>query len=100
MSTAATRKCSPAGIAAAVAREFAFTRREREVLRHAARGRSIKEIAYQMGVSAGDIEYFWRRIFCRLGCDSQLRVMAFLLRRACAVRSLRRRPSHAMRARS
>jgi DNA-binding CsgD family transcriptional regulator len=92
MSTTALRTCTPVGIAAAVARDFGLTKREREVLRHAARGRSTKEIAFAMGVSAGDIGYFWRRIFARLGCDSQLRVMALLLRRACGSPSRRRRP--------
>jgi DNA-binding NarL/FixJ family response regulator len=66
-----------------VAREFRLTQRERQVLRYAAGGRSIKEIAFHMRVSARDIEYFWRRIFDKLNCRSQLRVMALLLRRAC-----------------
>jgi DNA-binding CsgD family transcriptional regulator len=94
MTAAVTRQsCTPSGVAAAVAREFAFTPRESQVLRHAACGKSIKEIAFQLGVSAGDIEYFWRRIFAKLGCGSQLCVMALLLRRACTRRSRRRRPS-------
>jgi two-component system response regulator FixJ len=72
----------PSVVAAAVAEEFGLSKRERQVLRHAASGRSIKEIAFQVGVSSRDIEYFWRRIFAKLGCNSQLRVMALLLRRA------------------
>src|SRR6478672_12500744 len=74
----------PTVVAAAVAEEFGLTKRERQVLRHAASGRSIKEIAFQVGVSSRAIEYFWRRIFAKLGCNSQLRVMALLLRRAYA----------------
>jgi len=83
MTIVTNRPLTPCAVAASVAREFKFTRRESQVLRHAAHGRSIKEIAFQMGVSAGDIEYFWRRIFEKLHCRSQLRVMALLLRRAC-----------------
>jgi DNA-binding NarL/FixJ family response regulator len=87
MSTTGIHSRTPVGIAAAVAGEYGLTTRESQVLRHAARGRSIKEIAFRMAVSAGDVGYFWRRIFSRLGCDSQLRVMALLLRRACRDRS-------------
>jgi DNA-binding CsgD family transcriptional regulator len=81
----AVAKCiaSPNAVAAAVAREFGLTKREGQVLRHAAGGKSIKEIAFSVGVTARDIEYFWRRIFAKLRCESQLRVMSLLLRRAC-----------------
>jgi DNA-binding NarL/FixJ family response regulator len=83
MTIVSIRHPTPGAVASSVAREFKFTRRESQVLRHAAQGRSIKEIAFQMQVSARDIEYFWRRIFDKLHCRSQLRVMALLLRRAC-----------------
>jgi DNA-binding NarL/FixJ family response regulator len=89
---------TPCGVAADIAHEFGLTKREGQVLRAAARGKSIKEIAFQIGVSDRDIEYFWRRIFDKLGRSSQLAVMAFLLRRACAqapvvVVATKRRPS-------
>jgi DNA-binding CsgD family transcriptional regulator len=83
MTLAGRRNATPKEVVASVARDFGLTRREREVLAHAANGNSIKEIAFQVGVTARNIEYFWRRIFAKLRCGSQLRVMALLLRRAC-----------------
>jgi DNA-binding CsgD family transcriptional regulator len=77
------RLVTPSAVAAAIAAEFGLTTREGQVLRYAADGKSIKEIAVEVGVSARSIEYFWRRIFAKLGCSSQLHVMALLLRRAC-----------------
>jgi DNA-binding NarL/FixJ family response regulator len=83
---------SAPSVPAQVAREFALTKREGQVLRAAARGRSTKEIAFQIGVSGKAIEYFWRRLFDKLGCRSQIEVMALLLRRA-SVRGTERRHS-------
>ena len=71
------------GTALDVANEFSLTGRESEVLRAAVRGLSTKEIASEIGISAKAVEYYWRRIFAKLGCRAQIEVMALLLRRAC-----------------
>jgi DNA-binding CsgD family transcriptional regulator len=80
------------GTALDVAGEFSLTRRESEVLRAAVRGLSTKAIAGEIGISAKAVEYYWRRIFAKLGCHAQIEVMALLLRRACQT-NRRRSPS-------
>jgi DNA-binding NarL/FixJ family response regulator len=65
-----------------VSREYGLTGRESEVLNAAAHGLSTKEIAFQLHLSGKTVEYFWSRIFGKLGCRSQIAVMALLLRRA------------------
>lgn len=76
-----------------VAQEFSLTSRESQVLRAAVRGLATKSIAGEIGISAKAVEYYWRRIFAKLGCSAQLEVMALLLRRACRTDRRRRSPS-------
>ena len=57
--------------------------RECEVLALAARGRCNKEIASTLSISTKTVDYFWKRIFKKLGCGSHVEVMALLLDYAC-----------------
>lgn len=67
---------------ARVANEYHLSPREAEVLAAASEGSCTKEIATRMGVSGKAVEYFWGRIYLKLGCASQVEVMALLLHRA------------------
>jgi DNA-binding CsgD family transcriptional regulator len=80
-------------VAVDVSREFSLTERESQVLRAAVRGLSTKAIAGEICVSTKAIEYYWRRIFSKLGCHAQLEVMALLLRRASRIGRTRRSPA-------
>lgn len=91
--TPGTGEKTEEGMAADVAREFSLTKRESQVLRAAVRGLSTKAIAGEIGISGKAVEYYWRRIFAKLGCRAQIEVMALVLRRACRVNRRRRSPS-------
>ncbi len=69
-----------------LAQQHCLTRRETEVFAWASEGKCTKEIATRMGVTGKTVEYFWARIYAKLGCSSQIEVMAVLLRRACESR--------------
>jgi len=69
-------------VVAAIARERELTRRETAVLAAAAQGKRTKEIAVQLGVSGKTVDYFWARIYAKLGCASRVEVLALLLRLA------------------
>ena len=68
-----------------VAEERRLSRRECEVLAATARGESTKQIGYALGISAPTVAYYWRQIFRKLGCRSQIEVMSLLFRRALSV---------------
>lgn len=67
-----------------LARERNLSGREYEVLAATARGESTKQIGYALGISANTVAYYWAQIFRKLGCRSQIEVMALLFRRATA----------------
>ena len=69
-----------AEIVAAVARRFSLSPQEENVLKSAARGQSKKEIAYALGITVRTVEYYWTQVFKKLGCGSQIAVMALLFR--------------------
>jgi DNA-binding CsgD family transcriptional regulator len=71
-----------------LARERSLTGREYEVLAATARGESTKQIGYALGISANTVAYYWAQIFRKLGCRSQIEVMALLFRRATATGSI------------
>jgi DNA-binding CsgD family transcriptional regulator len=70
-----------------VAREFALSNREAEVLAAAAWGRSTKETAADLYLSAKTIEYYWKQILDKFSRRSRLEVMSLLFRRACDVQA-------------
>jgi DNA-binding CsgD family transcriptional regulator len=80
-------------VTSAVAREFALSDREEQVLLSAAVGKCTKETALHLGISGKTVEYFWARVFRKMGCRSQLEVMSLLLRRASSVPRLEESPS-------
>jgi DNA-binding CsgD family transcriptional regulator len=73
-------------VASAVALDFGLSNREAEVLAAAASGLSTKETAVKLSIRGKTVEYFWAKIFKKLGCCSKLEAMAILLRRATANR--------------
>lgn len=67
----------------ALARLYRFSAGERDVVLLAAlRGASMKEAAAELGRSRKTVEQRWRRIYRKCGCQSQLEVIAELLRLA------------------
>jgi DNA-binding NarL/FixJ family response regulator len=54
--------------------------RETEVLRRAAEGLSMKEIAFELGISTKTVEKYWCRIYEKTGQISQMAVMALMFR--------------------
>jgi len=68
-----------ARIALAIACDAGLSRRETQVLVATARGCCTKQIATALGLSGKTIEYFWTRIFSKLGCRSQIEAMSLLL---------------------
>jgi len=78
------RESNPTAVATRVAVEGRLSGREGEVLVAAAQGMCTKQIALSLGISGKTVDYFWKRIFKKLGCASHEEVMALLLRRACS----------------
>ena len=70
---------SAAAIARTIARDAGLSRRETQVLMATARGCCTKQIATTLRLSGKTIEYFWTRIFLKLGCRSQIEAMSLLL---------------------
>jgi DNA-binding NarL/FixJ family response regulator len=62
----------------------ALTRRELEVLRLLARGRSSKEIAAELVVSVSTVERHVANIYAKIGVDSRVEAAAFALGRGFA----------------
>jgi DNA-binding NarL/FixJ family response regulator len=54
--------------------------REREVMLHLADGKSIKEIAFAMGISTKTVETFRRRLMAKLGAQSNTDVAKYAIR--------------------
>ena len=79
------RKGDTSDLVSYVSRRYALSPRETEVLTLASMGTAGKEISVRLGLSAKTVEYFWNRIYGKLGCHSQIEAMALLLR--CAIRS-------------
>ncbi len=65
-----------------VSLEHSLSSRETEILSAAARGRSTKEIAAELGISRKTVEFFWTRLYQKLHCHSQLEAAAIVLERA------------------
>jgi DNA-binding NarL/FixJ family response regulator len=76
-------KADPTSVAMKLASDAKLSRRESEVLAAAAKGLCTKAIALSLGISGKTVDYFWKRIFKKLGAASHAEVMALLLRRAC-----------------
>jgi len=76
---------SAAEVALVIARNAGLSRRETQVLVATARGSCTKETALALGLSGKTIEYFWTRIFQKLGCRSQIEAMSLLLEYAAHV---------------
>ncbi len=66
----------------ALSLEHSLSSRETEILSAAARGRSTKEIAAELGISRKTVEFFWTRLYQKLNCHSQLEATAIVLERA------------------
>jgi DNA-binding NarL/FixJ family response regulator len=58
---------------------FRLSEREMQVLQGAAEGRSMKESAAELGLSAKTVEDYWSRIYTKTRRRSQLGVVARLL---------------------
>lgn len=78
-----TGRARVAAVVRLVARDFALSNREAEVLAAAAWGRSTKETAADLCLSAKTIEYYWKQILDKFSRPSRLEVMSLLFRRAC-----------------
>jgi DNA-binding CsgD family transcriptional regulator len=57
-----------------------LSKRETDVLYHAASGRSMKESAAQLGISTKTVESYWFRIYAKTKTHSQLQTLAEVLR--------------------
>jgi DNA-binding CsgD family transcriptional regulator len=82
LGTFADARSSMDAIVAAVSRAYRLTPQEARILQAVTRGQASKEMAFDMGISRRTVDYYWRQIFVKLRCRSQLEVMALLLRRA------------------
>lgn len=69
-------------IVAAVVRTYRLSPQEARILQAVSRGQTSNEVAFDLGISRRTVDYYWRQIFNKLSCRSQLEVMALLLRRA------------------
>jgi DNA-binding NarL/FixJ family response regulator len=65
-----------------IAQEFGLSGREEEVLAAAVHGQASKEIAFNLRISRRTVDYYWRQIFNKLSCRSQLEVIVLLFLRA------------------
>ena len=69
-------------VLASVARERGLSLREVDVLSSTCLSRSTKEIADLLRISPKTVEYYWERMFKKLGCRSKVDAIALLYRRA------------------
>ena len=70
-----------------IAREFALSTREVDVLGAAVWGRSTKETAADLRLSAKTVEYYWKKILEKFSRRSRLEVISLLFRRAFALQA-------------
>lgn len=70
------------GLVGDIARLHGLTPQEVRILERAADGRASKEVAFDLQISRRTVDYYWSRIFAKLGCRSQLEVMALMLSEA------------------